>query len=147
MKGDFYLWSSVQGEREASKVLPSARDFPPPSGSAHPRTPASGQEDALSSGQHRTSYFWNKAARLSRSEMPSAFWPLPRTVPKHVANGSLKGAAKGSRIFLLLLGNALLQGHLFPRSLDDKGNKVGCSAQQAVRSLAQPCWDHHQNST
>lgn len=66
-------------------------------------TPVSGREDALSSGQHRTCHFWNKAARLPHSDMPSASWPAPMAAPKHAANGSGNGATKGIKIFCFSL--------------------------------------------
>lgn len=88
------------GRGRSWKHCPLVRTFLPPVALPIPFTPSlSRQEDTLSSGQHKMCHFWNKAARLSRSEMPSAFWSVPRTVIKHVANGSLKGPPKGIRTF------------------------------------------------
>lgn len=74
MKGAFYLWLSLDREREVLKALPASQDIPPTGGSAHPLYPSEDgrQEDTLSSGQHRMCHFWSEAARPSRSEMPSA---------------------------------------------------------------------------
>lgn len=86
-------------------------------------TPVGHQEDPLSLGQHRMCCFWNKAAGLSRSDMPSASWPVPRTAPKHAANGSHKGSPTRHQNFLLLLRNRILWSCLFPRSLGHKGKQ------------------------
>lgn len=107
-------------------------------------TPVNQQEDALSSGQHRTCHFWNKAAGLSRSEMPSAFWPVPRAVPKHIANDSCKRAPKGIRFFCFSWETGSSKAIYFQGPWSTKRSKVDYFI-QAVRSLAQHC-KHHQNS-
>lgn len=55
---------------------------------------------------------------------PFSFWPVPKTVQNHIANGSHKGAPRGIRIFLHPLGNGHFQGYHFPRFLEhnDKPN-------------------------
>lgn len=57
--------------------------------------------------------------------MASAFWPAPKALQKHIANGSHKGASTSIRIILHLLGNGFFRGHLFPRFLEQKEKQCG----------------------